>query len=261
MFQGLNASVLALGTVAVLPVGTHAAETAAGEAKPGMGPHKVREIENVWIPMSDGTQLAARIWLPEDAERDPVPGLLEYTPYRKRERPHGGPFAFYASHGYAAVCADIRGTGDSEGLPQDEYVQQEQDDGLEIIAWIAKQPWCTGKVGMFGTSWGGFNSLQVAARRPPALKAIVTFYSTDDRYTDDAHYTGGTINECMFLWGGLWQKRVIRPPDPEIVGARWREMWRARLEAIDLYVGSWLTHQHRDAFWKHGSINEDYGAI
>ena len=87
----------------------------------------------------------------------------------------------------------MRGNGDSDGLLTDEYLPQEQDDALEVIAWLAAQPWCTGAVGMMGNSWGGFNALQVAARRPPALKAILTSCSTDDRYADDIHYMGGCL--------------------------------------------------------------------
>ena len=101
---------------------------------------------------------------------------------------------YLAGHGYAGVRVDIRGSGDSGGLLFDEYAQQEQDDGVEVIAWLAAQPWCNGAVGMMGISWGGFNGLQIAARRPPALKAIVTICSTDDRYADDAHYMGGTLS-------------------------------------------------------------------
>ena len=132
-------------------------------------PYDVREIEHVWIPMSDGVRLSARIWLPETAERDPVPAILEYIPYRKRDgtRPWDDPrHRYWAGHGYAAIRLDIRGTGESEGLIEDEYALQEQDDALEAIAWIADRSWCSGAVGMTGISWGGFNSLQVAARRP-----------------------------------------------------------------------------------------------
>src|SRR5262249_55319286 len=141
-----------------------------------VGPREVREIENVWIPMPDGTRIAARVWLPEDAGRRPVPAFVEYIPYRKRDitRPRDDQIhPVLASHGYAGVRPDIRGYVDSGCLPQDEYVRQEQDDAVEIIAWLAGQPWCTGNVGMFGISWGGFSCLQVAARRPPALKAII----------------------------------------------------------------------------------------
>jgi putative CocE/NonD family hydrolase len=224
----------------------------------------LRELENVWVPVSDGTRLAARLFLPEDAEEHPVPALLEYIPYRKRDTSRAGDDAVHrplASHGYACVRADIRGSGDSDGLPQDEYVRREQDDAVELIAWLAAQPWCSGAVGMFGISWGGFSALQVAARRPPALKAIITHCSTDDRFRVDAHYAGGCINEAMFLWGSSWTTQGLLPPDPEVVGDGWREQWLERLESRGFYVGDWLSHQHRDAFWKHGSVAEDYSAI
>ncbi|MER8970797.1 CocE/NonD family hydrolase [Mesorhizobium sp. M0808] len=224
------------------------------------GPRKVRKIENIWIPMSDGTKIAARMWLPEDAEDNPVPVLMEYIPYRKRIRDETI-HPYLASYGYACVRPDIRGSGDSEGLPQDEYVKQEQDDGVEIIAWLARQPWCTGKVGMFGNSWGGTNALHVAARRPPELKAIITVCSTDDLYPEEP-YTGGLLNDTVFFeWGVVWPAYCGRPPDPAIVGDRWRDMWMERLNNLDYYPIYWITHQHRDAFWKHRSISEDYGAI
>jgi len=214
--------------------------------------------------MHDGVRLAARLWLPEDAERNPVPAIMEYIPYRKRDSTRlfdETRHPYLASYGYACIRPDIRGAGDSEGLPQDEYVKQEQDDGVEIIKWLARQRWCTGKVGMFGISWGGFSALQVAARNPPALKAIITHCSTDDRYTDDAHYEGGCIVGDMFGWGISHTTNGLRPPDPAIVGDRWREMWKTRLDHLDFYVGNWLSHQQRDGFWKHASVDEDYTAI
>src|SRR6266511_1184956 len=159
-------------------------------------PRAAREIENTWITLSDGCRLAARIWLPEDAETNPVPAILEYLPYRKDDGTAVGDSTrhpYLAGHGYAAVRVDIRGSGDSDGILVDEYLPQEQEDACEVIAWLAEQAWCTGAVGMFGISWGGFNALQVAARRPPALKAIITHCSTDDRYADDVHYMGGCV--------------------------------------------------------------------
>ena len=164
------------------------------------------EIENVWIPMADGCRIAARIWLPKDAEAAPVPAILEYIPYRKRDfmRARDEPIhRYFARSGYAAVRVDLRGSGDSDGILLDEYTRQEQDDALEIIAWIAAQPWCAGAVGMMGISWGGFNALQVAALDPPALKAIITLCSTDDRYADDAHYMGGCLLNENLQWGSI----------------------------------------------------------
>ncbi len=227
-------------------------------------PRRVRVIENAWIPLSDGMRLAARIWLPDDAETRPVPAILEYLPYRKRDftRARDEPMHHYfAGHGLAAVRVDIRGSGDSDGLLTDEYTQQEHDDALEILAWIAEQPWCTGAVGMMGISWGGFNSLQVAAMRPPQLKAIITLCSTDDRYADDAHYMGGCLLNENLQWGSFLLTFNALPPDPELVGERWRDMWLERLRHVVPFPGHWLHHQRRDDYWKHGSVCEDYGRI
>jgi uncharacterized protein len=228
-------------------------------------PQPVRLIENTWIPLADGTRLAARIWMPEDAEQNPVPAILEYLPYRKsdgtafRDR---GMHAYFAGHGYAAIRVDMRGSGDSDGLLLDEYLPQEQQDALEVIAWIANQPWCTGNVGMMGISWGGFNSLQVAAHRPPALKAIITVCSTDDRYTDDCHYMGGCVlGSDLLNWASIMFAYCSLPPDPQVVGERWRAMWFERMEGLQPFVESWLSHQQRDDFWKQGSVDEGYGDI
>ncbi len=228
-------------------------------------PQPVKLFENTWITLADGTRLAARIWLPEDAGQKPVPAILEYLPYRKddgtviRDRVI---HEYFAGHGYASIRVDMRGSGDSDGLLLDEYLPQEQQDALEVIAWIASQPWCTGKVGMMGISWGGFNSLQVAAHRPPALKAIITVCSTDDRYTDDCHYMGGCVlGSDLLNWASIMFAYNGLPPDPAVVGERWREMWFNRLENTPPFIETWLSHQQRDDFWKQGSVDEDYRAI
>jgi putative CocE/NonD family hydrolase len=225
---------------------------------------KVHELETVWIPMPDGVRLAARVWLPEGAERDPVPAILEYIPYRRRDGTRLGDdpmHAYWAGHGYACVRLDIRGSGDSEGLLTDEYTAREQDDAVAAIAWLAAQSWCNGNVGMTGISWGGFNSLQVAARRPPALKAIIPVAFTDDRYADDMHYMGGALLNDNLNWGTQFFAIMGRAPDPHVVGDGWRETWHARLDAVTPYFETWLRHPFRDAYWKHGSVCEDYGAV
>ncbi|HEY1936226.1 MAG TPA: CocE/NonD family hydrolase [Acetobacteraceae bacterium] len=227
-------------------------------------PHEIRELEHVLIALRDGTNLAARIWLPVDAEHEPVPAILEYLPYRKRTGTYERDaltHPYLAGHGYAAVRVDIRGSGESDGLLFDEYSQQEQDDAVELIAWLAAQVWCNGAVGMMGISWGGFNALQVAARRPPALQAIITICSTDDRYRDDVHYMGGAALRANFGWAAFLFGAMCHPPDPALVGDRWRAMWLDRLNNLPLFIEPWRRHQWRDDYWKHGSVCEDYGAI
>jgi uncharacterized protein len=228
-------------------------------------PRAVRTIDHVWIPLADGTRLGARIWLPEDAERDPVPAILEYIPYRKgdgtahRDQPR---HAYFAGHGYGAIRVDMRGSGESDGLLHDEYLPQEQADALEVLRWIAAQAWCTGSVGMFGISWGGFNGLQVAARRPPELQCVISLCSTDDRYADDVHYRGGAVLALeMLSWGASMLSFNAIAPDPEVVGRGWRDAWLERIDGVEPYVHEWLRHQRRDEYWKQGSVCEDFAAI
>ena len=227
-------------------------------------PHAVDEIEFERIPLSDGVNLSCRYWLPATADTSPVPAILEYIPYCTRDGTAARDEAihpYFAGHGYAAIRVDMRGSGESEGVLLDEYLKLEQDDALEVIAWIAAQAWCDGNVGMMGKSWGGFNGLQVAARRPPALRSIVTVFSTEDRYNGDLHYIGGCMATQNAEWAFVMFPSMARPPDPALVGDQWRDMWQQRLEAMQPWVIPWVEHQRRDAFWKHGSVCEDYSEI
>jgi putative CocE/NonD family hydrolase len=223
-----------------------------------------RSIENEWITLKDGTRLAARMWIPEGAENSPVAVVWEYLPYRKRDserqRDTGWAEAF-VPYGFAFVRVDIRGSGDSDGVLLGEYLQQEQDDAVEVIAWLARQPWSNGSVGMRGISWGGFSSLQAAALAPPALKAIIPQCASDNRYTDDAHYVGGALTLDNYDWGAEFKTVLVGPPDPAIVGDRWRDMWLNRLKATPPVLAEWLSHQRYDAFWQHGSVAVDYSRI
>ncbi|MGJ9421237.1 CocE/NonD family hydrolase [Aeromicrobium sp. CF3.5] len=225
-------------------------------------PHQITEDEHVWIEVSDGTRLAARIWRPADAAA--VPAILELIPYRKRDltaQRDSIHHPYIAGHGYACVRVDLRGSGDSEGVLTDEYLEQELRDAEDVLAWLAAQPWCDGNTGMMGISWGGFNALQVAARRPKGLGAIVTVCSTDDRYADDVHYMGGCLLSDNLSWASTMFAYTSSPPDPELVGDTWREMWMERLHGSGLWLDEWLRHQRRDAYWEHGSICEDYADV
>jgi len=175
---------------------------------------------HVWIPMADGVRLAASLYLPDT--RDPCPVLLEALPYRKDDVTAGYRQEYErlaGDHGYAVARVDLRGTGSSEGVAGDEYPPQEQADLCRVIEWLAAQPWSTGAVGMYGTSYSGFNSLQVAAERPPALKAIVAIYASDDRYTDDVHYAGGALRLLDLVDYPLYMVALnALPPVPALAG-------------------------------------------
>ncbi len=215
--------------------------------------------------MPDGIRLAARIWLPADAHESPVPAILEFIPYRKGDTSaisDSRRAGYIAAHGYAYVRVDLRGSGDSEGVLLDEYCSQEQQDGFDLVSQIAAEPWCNDKVGMTGISWGGFNALQVAAMRPPALKAVISACSTDDRYADDVHYRGGSLlTTDLPGWTTTLMSIVARPPDPVAVGDTWIDMWRQRLEHLPHYIENRLKHQQRDDYWANGSVCENYSAI
>jgi len=227
-------------------------------------PHEITDEPDMAIVMPDGCRLSARVWMPVDATSNSVPAIIEYIPYRKsdgtiaRDEPM---HRYFAGRGYAVLRIDMRGNGDSAGLMADEYTATELADAVAAIGWIADQEWCDGNVGMMGKSWGGFNGLQVAALAPPQLKAIITVCSSVDRYADDIHYKGGCLLGDNFSWGAQMLSYSSRPPDPMVVGEKWREMWLERLKNQPLLAADWLGHQHRDAYWKHGSVCEDYHAI
>ncbi|MEO9779858.1 MAG: CocE/NonD family hydrolase [Sedimentitalea sp.] len=229
-------------------------------------PNALREIEelpDVGITLSDGCRLSARVWRPIDAVTNPVPAILEYLPYRKRD----GTCArdalthpWFARRGYACIRVDIRGNGDSEGLMSDEYTPQELADAVEVINWLAAQDWCSGSVGMMGISWGGFNSLQVAALQPDPLKAIITLCSTVDRFADDIHYKGGCLLNENLGWGATMWSYSSRAPDPAL-RENWREIWLDRLKNEPFLPSVWLRHQRRDDYWRQGSVCEGFSAI
>jgi putative CocE/NonD family hydrolase len=224
-------------------------------------PYATKEEEHLLIPMSDGVRLSARVWRPASSDDAPVPAVLEYIPYRKRDLSSVRDsihHPYIAGHGYACVRVDVRGTGESEGVLRDEYLEVEQTDAEEVLAWLAEQPWCDGSTGMMGISWGAFAALQVAARRPPSLKAIVISSFTDDRYADDMHYMGGAMLSDNLAEAGTMFAYATCPPDPAVVGDRWREMWHERLENARPWVLEWLRHQRRDDYWKHASVCENY---
>jgi hypothetical protein len=166
-----------------------------------------------------------------------------------------------AQYGIAYARLETRGSGDSEGVLADEYLPSEQHDGASAIGWLAAQPWCNGAVGMRGVSWGGFSTLQAAALRPPALKAIMPMSASDMRYTDDAHYIGGAFALTGLKWATSMKLVMAGPPDPLITGEAWRRQWQARLDATPAIAARWLSHQTNDAYWRQGSVAIDWDAI
>ena len=171
-----------------------------------MEKYSVKIKEDIWIEMSDGVKLSAKIWFPILRDSQPLPAILEFIPYRKGDASSMRDFVihhFFAENGYVSIRPDMRGHGDSEGIMEDEYSLRERKDAVEIINWIEKQEWSNGKVGMTGISWGGIASLQAAINRPKALKAIIPVGASVDRYYDDGAYLVGGYPGQGLGWGAV----------------------------------------------------------
>jgi uncharacterized protein len=231
--------------------------------------HTVAALRDVRIPVSDGLELSANLWLPEPAADgsgpDRFPAMLEMIPYRKDDWRAASDEArgeYLAARGYAFCRLDIRGTGSSPGIALDEYTARETQDGAEVVEWLAAQPWCSGKVGMWGISYGGFTSIQVALLHPPHLAAIVPMMATDDRYTDDVHYVGGcaTVSELSQYAVSMVGMNAM-PPRAESRGAAWADEWRERLEQTPIWLFEWLRQQHDGPYWRQGSLAPNWGDL
>jgi predicted acyl esterase len=219
---------------------------------------------DAWVPMSDGVFLAITLYLPHESA-GPQPCILEALPYRKDDmtssyRPEY--VRLRDEYRYAVARLDLRGTGSSGGRATDEYPEQEQRDLAEVLTWLAAQPWCDGNLGMYGTSYSGFNSLQMAVERPPELKAIIAIYATDDRFTDDVHYMGGLAKWIDLVdYNHYMTPMNALPPVPGVFGPSWRDEWRARIAEHEPWLMTWFEHQRRDAYWQHGSVRPGYDRI
>jgi len=219
--------------------------------------------EHTFVETSDGVRLAATLYIPETS--GPWPALLEALPYRKDDitasyRPE---YERLRDEGDYVVCRlDVRGTGSSGGLAEDEYPPQEQEDLCEVIDWLATREWSTGAVGMYGTSYSGFNSIQVAMERPPALRAIVAIYATDDRYADDVHYFGGALKALDLVDYPLYMVAMnALPPAPALFGEGWRDEWERRVRGNEPWLIRWLEEQTFGPYWQHGSLRPNYDRI
>ncbi len=222
---------------------------------------------DVRIRARDGIELSANIWRPADAVGDDgrVPAILEMIPYGKdnwRRNADTARGEWFAARGYALCRVDVRGTGSSDGVALDEYTAVETQDGYDAVEWLAAQPWCTGQVGMWGISYGGFTAIQVAALRPPHLKAIVPVQATDDRYRTDVHYIGGCVTASELSQYAVSQVAMnAMPPDAAFRGPGWLDEWRSRLEATPPWLIEWVRQQADGPYWRTGSLAPDYDAI
>jgi putative CocE/NonD family hydrolase len=224
--------------------------------------YTIRQVKDIRIPLSDGIYLSADLFLPDASGKFPV--VLNYIPYRKDDLSAytGMTCHYFAERGFASAVVDIRGTGGSQGIILDEYTLQEQLDGCQVIDWLSKQEWSNGNVGMWGASYSGFNAIQIAMHNPPALKAIIPMYATDDRYNDDVHYYGGCLIGIEQVLYPAWMVGMnAMPPHAEFGGEDWIPNWRQHLDGNQPWLLQWFRHQTQDDYWLQGSLKRDYGLI
>jgi putative CocE/NonD family hydrolase len=218
------------------------------------------EIREARIVMPDGVQLAADLFMPTGGRADErFPVVLEYTPYRKTESRAGkySLYSYFVQRGYVLARVDIRGTGNSQGrvIPY-EYSDIELDDGEAVIDWLSRQEWSTGKVGMFGISWGGFNSIQMAVRQPPALKAFIALMATEDLYQEDVHYIDGIIHTDSWMMSHDLYNAMPGAPD-FILDENWQ---RDRFD-VEPSVYAYMRQQRDGPFWDRASSTDKYDRI
>ncbi len=247
-FSGLTlAACLLVSSATVVP-------SAAGSR----GPYGLR-TEKVWIPMPDGVRLSATLYMPDGgAPGEKFSAVLNYHPYRKDDGSgRSSTDAYFASHGLVGAVVDIRGTGSSEGKAiEHEYSDIEQRDGLEIIDWLSKQPWSTGNVGMRGLSWSGFNSIHMAMRKPPALKAIVPNMASDDLFYDDVHYWDGMVHHST--WEQGFDVSIARSRTPDFPTDEETLAQRFDSPPPTLF---YIDKQRDNPYWDGRSLNTDYSAV
>jgi hypothetical protein len=235
------------------------AATGALAAPPSTPKYSIR-IDQGRIPLPDDISLSADLYMPTggaDGQRFPV--LLEYLPYRKHEgRSRNYPlYSYFVQRGYVVAAVDIRGTGNSEGrLIPYEYSDIEQQDGEVVIAWLARQRWSTGKIGMFGISWGGFNSIQMALRNPPALKAIIAVDATEDLYQEDVHFIDGILH--VDSWEMSQDLDNARPGAPDYVIDE--AYFRDRFDTPP-WMLTYKRQQRDGPFWERASAKGRYQDI
>ncbi|MEA2418279.1 MAG: uncharacterized protein QOE60_485 [Thermoleophilaceae bacterium] len=198
----------------------------------------MRVIADVEVPLRDGTQIVADVFLPDD--EGPHPTLVALSPYGKeiqsldvppqpptspvyaREIEAGDP-RFLTAHGYAHVIADERGIGKSGGTYRGWMSPQEAEDGYDVVEWAAAQPWSDGGVGMVGVSYYGAIQLAVAALAPPSLRAIMPINAPADFYREGTHH-GGILHAFFLLIyqtcvGGRLESEVVAESSEEELAA------------------------------------------
>ena len=223
-----------------------------------------RPVFETGIPMRDGVELAADVYLPSVDER-PAPAIIQSTPYDKSTAAFFLDEArFYQERGYAVIVHDVRGRGKSEGRWR--AFVHDGPDTHDVIEWVARQDWCSGKVGTTGLSYMGWTQWAAAAERPPHLRCMIST-SAAGRWQQEIPYTWGVFQLYFGWWVYLVRRRIAEFHGLEVHD--WDDILRRLpLTAIGEYIDpvgeTWndmLTHDTLDAHWQALRFDERYDQI
>jgi uncharacterized protein len=215
------------------------------------------KVEWQWgikIPLRDGVRLNATVYRPA-GQKEPRPCLFTLTPYIGESYHDRG--MYFAAHGYPFLTIDVRGRGNSEGTYHP--LIQEAADGYDIVEWLAQQPYCNGKISMWGGSYAGYDQWATAKEFPPHLSTIVPVASPAAGVDFPARgniFYPYDIQWLTFTSGHTGQERIFTD-DAFWTGAflRWNESGSA-YRGLDGFVGNpsaifqeWASHPEVDAYW------------
>jgi predicted acyl esterase len=222
--------------------------TAKPEATPSAGP-----LRNVAVRMRDGTIVAVDVRLPADGYQ-PWPAVVCATPYSKDLviGPNFGPcLRELAENGYAAVMADLRGTGASEGVKREAFEIQEISDMYDLVQGIGEMPWCNGRVGVWGVSYGGITAFKAAASAAPNLRAIVAVEGSLDPYMCEVmRYGAQGMAMIRGEWAGWMLAMCALPPAFGVPSGRADLVWAEHLRNLTPWQRPWREHSSFDRYWQ-----------
>ncbi len=191
---------------------------------------------NLPVPLRDGVALSADLYRGETG--DPLPAIVYGTPYGKNRATLPPEANRLAAHGYAVLCYDVRGRGDSGGTF--EPYRNEGPDGYDVIEWVAAQDWCDGKVASWGGSYSGQSQWLTAIERPPHLCAIVAYATPSDPFTD---WPTGVHKPMTVSWFRMVDGRVLQ----NVSGVDWETVYRhLPLSTMDQAAGFVSANWRRD---------------
>ncbi len=219
---------------------------------------------NVPVRTRDGVALATDVYFPSGgSEGGPYPAVLTRTPYDKQRDVLTQMARYLSEHGYVAVIQDVRGRHDSEGpwVP----FRNEGPDGYDAVEWVASQPWCTGRVGTFGGSYGGWYQWALAREKPPHLTTMVSTASCG-AWGEELPFHNGCLMLVMLGWLSLTGGRTMQ--DPTLV-RDWPEVFRhLPVRTMDERLGrdlptwrEWLDHPTLDEYWRALRLDGDFSGI